>query len=106
MSTSAGPQILDERKSSQKIEDAKREYELGVGRRTRDGKITLSALLPEVLTLSVTYGAERASTVMLTLSQVKELRHALTEMESLISPPAELIRTSKWDGGERRRTAA
>lgn len=51
-----------------------------VGRGTHRGDVTLSAGLPEALTLSVSYKGERASTVVLTAEQVAELRRALDEV--------------------------
>ena len=85
------------------MDERQREIELKVGRRTQDGTIRLSALIPQMLTLSVAYGAERSSAVQLTLEQVGELRRALANMESsMVREQAE----EEWDGRERRRTAA
>lgn len=79
---------------------APKEIELRVGRRAQDGTVRLSAYLPNLLTLSVTYRAERAASIMLTREQVRELRGALRELESLIEP--EDTSTGQWDGSERR----
>jgi hypothetical protein len=57
-----------------------REIKFGVGRETQKGDIRLSSYLPDVLTLSVSYGGERAATVALTAEQVQQLRRALDEL--------------------------
>ena len=81
-----------------------REAELKVGRRSQDGRVRLAANMPQLLTLSVTYGAERSSTVMLTLEQVRELQRVLARMEQLLEQ--EQAQVDRWDGSERRRPAA
>lgn len=80
------------------------EIEIKVGRRLQDGRVELSTLLPQVLTLRVSYGSERSSAVQLTLEQVGELRRALAEMERLMAQ--EQAHEEPWDGSERRRPAA
>ena len=57
-----------------------RQVRLKVGRGTQRGDVSLSALLPETLSLSVSYKGERAATVVLTAEQVEQLRQALDEM--------------------------
>ncbi len=85
------------------MDERQREIELRVGRRTQDGTVSLSALIPQMLTLRVSYGAERSSAVQLTLEQVGELRRALAEMErSMVREHA----AEAWDGRDRRRSAA
>ena len=51
-----------------------------VGRGTQVGDVGLSAFLPDVLSLSVSYKGERAATVVLTGEQVRQLRLALDEI--------------------------
>ena len=63
-----------------------KEIRLLVGRGTHRGSVSLSAFLPETLTLSVSYKGERAATVSLTAEQVEQLRRALDE----ISPQGEV----------------
>ena len=82
----------------------RREIELKVGRRSNDGHVRLSTYMPGLLTLGVTFGGERASSVMLTREQVRQLRQSLAELEPLIEP--EGARAGQWDGGERRKPAA
>lgn len=86
------------------MDEPRREMELKVGRRSQDGTVSLSTLIPQMLTLRVTYGAERSSAVQLTLEQVSELRRALAEMER--SMAKEQASAEAWDGQERRRQAA
>jgi hypothetical protein len=57
-----------------------REIKFEVGRETQKGDVRLSSYLPDVLTLSVNYGGERAATVALTAEQVQQLRRALDEL--------------------------
>lgn len=57
-----------------------REIKFSVGRETQRGDVRLSSHLPDVLTLSVCYGGERAATVVLTAEQVRQLRQALDEL--------------------------
>jgi hypothetical protein len=85
------------------MDEPRREMELKVGRRTQDGTVSLSTLIPQMLTLRVTYGAERSSAVQLTLEQVGELRRALAEIERSIVREQS---SEQWDGRERRRPAA
>ncbi|MFL6209825.1 MAG: hypothetical protein ACJ74W_13295 [Pyrinomonadaceae bacterium] len=62
-----------------------KEVQLKVGRGTQRGTVRLSAFLPQLLTLSVSYKGECAVTVVLTDEQVQQLRQALDEL----SPPVE-----------------
>ena len=57
-----------------------KEFRLRVGRGTQRGDVSISAFLPQALTLSVSYKGERAATVVLTPEQVRELRQALEEL--------------------------
>lgn len=57
-----------------------KEIRLRVGRGTQRGDVSLSAFLPESLTLSVSYKGERAATVVLTREQALRLRQALDEL--------------------------
>ena len=57
-----------------------RQIRLKVGRGTQRGDVGLSALLPETISLSVSYKGERAATVVLTAEQVEQLRQALDEI--------------------------
>ena len=57
-----------------------RQIRLKVGRGTQRGDVSLSALLPETMSLSVSYKGERAATVVLTAEQVEQLRQALDEI--------------------------
>ena len=57
-----------------------KEINIKVGRGTQRGDIHLSALLPETVSLSVSYKGERAATVTLTGEQLEQLRQALNEM--------------------------
>ena len=61
-----------------------KEINLRVGKGTHRGSVSLSAFLPEVLTLSVSYKGERAATVTLTGEQVQQLRLALDEIASQV----------------------
>lgn len=85
-------------------DEATREIELQVGRRTQDGVVRLTAHIPQMLTLSVRYGAERAATVMLTHEQLQELQRALAALERLLEQ--DKAAQAEWDGNERRRPAA
>lgn len=78
--------------------------EIKVGRRAHDGTVELSVFTPQLVTLRVTHGAERAAAVQLTRGQVGELRRALGEVERLLESEGDQAVT--WDGSERRRTAA
>lgn len=73
-----------------------KEITLRVGRGTQRGDVSLSAFLPETLTLSVSYKGERAASVVLTAEQVVQLRRALDE----IAPQVEV------QGEERLRLVA
>ena len=57
-----------------------KEIKLRVGRGTQRGDVSLSAFLPETLTLSVSYKGGRAASVVLTPEQVVQLRRALDEI--------------------------
>jgi hypothetical protein len=70
------------------------------GRRVQDGTVSLSAYLPGALSLSVSRGAECASTVQLTREQVRGLRQALAELELMIE--SEERAKGLWEGVERR----
>jgi hypothetical protein len=76
------------------------EMELRVGRREHDGEIRLSPLTPQVLQLSVSYKGDRASSVVLTLSQVQTLRQALAEFE--LQMEIDDSKPAKWNQVERR----
>ena len=58
----------------------RKEISIKVGRGTQRGDVVLSALLPETVSLSVSYKGGRAATVVLTGEQVEQLRRALNEM--------------------------
>ena len=77
-----------------------REFTMKAGRRVQDGTLSLSALLPGVLSLSVSRKAERACTVQLTREQVRQLRQALAELELTIEPER---RGEEWAGVSERR---
>ena len=90
---------------SERVRDeSTREIEIQVGRRIQDGVVRLTAHIPRMLTLSVRYGAERASTVMLTHEQLQELQRALAAIERWLEQDA--AAQEAWDGNERRRPAA
>ena len=74
------------------------------GRRATDGAVNLSAYLPGLLAVSVSYPGERAASVLLTREQVGELRRALAGLEPLIEPGS--APAGGWSGGERRKSAA
>jgi hypothetical protein len=57
-----------------------KEIRLRVGRGTQRGDVSVSAYLPQALTLRVSYKGERAATVVLTGEQVRQLRLALEEL--------------------------
>jgi hypothetical protein len=78
----------------------KPDIEFRVGRRMPDGEIKLSALTPQILQLTVSHKGERASSVVLTRTQVQTLRLALAEFE--LSMETDDRRPEKWDGNERR----
>jgi hypothetical protein len=63
-----------------------KDIQLKVGRDTQRGTVRLSAFLPQLLTLSVSYKGECAATVVLTDEQVQQLRQALDEL----TPPIEV----------------
>ena len=63
-----------------------KEIILKVGRGTQRGDVSLSAFLPGLLTLSVSYKGGQAAAVVLTEEQVQQLRRALDE----IAPQGEL----------------
>ncbi len=65
-----------------------REIKFRVGREAQRGNVRLSSYLPEVLTLSVSYGGERAASVVLTAEQVEQLRRALDELAPQVEAPA------------------
>ena len=79
---------------------SKPNVELRVGRREHDGEIRLSTLTPQVLQLSVSYKGDRASSVVLTLSQVQTLRQALAEFE--LHMETDTSKTEQWNQVERR----
>ena len=81
-----------------------KERELRVGRRSQDGTVRLSTNLPELLTLSVSYKAERAASVVLTREQVQQLQRALAELEPFME--LDETATEQWDGTERRLTSS
>jgi hypothetical protein len=56
------------------------------GEGAQDGTVSLSALLPGVLSLSVSRKAERAAAVQLTREQARRLRQALAELELMVEP--------------------
>ena len=64
----------------------RKEINLKVGRGAQRGDISLSAFLPETVSLSVSYKGERAATVVLTGEQVEQLRRALDEVASQVEP--------------------
>lgn len=66
-----------------------KEITLIVGRDTQRGDVRLSSYLPDVLTLSVNYGGERAATVVLTTEQVRQLRRALDELAPQVEARAD-----------------
>jgi len=66
-----------------------KEINLIVGRDTQRGDVRLSTLLPQMLTLSVSYGGERAATVGLTAEQVQQLRWALDELAPQVEARAD-----------------
>jgi hypothetical protein len=66
-----------------------KEINLKVGKGRQRGHVSLSALLPEALTLSVSYKGERAATVMLTSEQLQQLRQALDEIASQVEQRGE-----------------
>ena len=78
----------------------KPELELRVGRRGHDGEIRLSPLTRHVLQLSVSYKGDRASSVVLTLSQLQTLRKALEEFERHME--TETGNPEQWNQVERR----
>ena len=57
-----------------------KQIRFAVGKGPQQGEVCLSAYLPQVLTLSVSYKGERAATVLLTRDQVRQLRQALDEL--------------------------
>jgi hypothetical protein len=77
-----------------------REIEFKVGRRSVDGVVKLSDYPPELLQLSVSYKGERSSSVMLTRSQVQDLRQALAEFE--LGMDSEEAQKGMWDQHDRR----
>lgn len=76
------------------------DVELRVGRREHDGEIRLSPVTPQVLQLSVSYKGDRASSVVLTLSQVQMLRQALAEFE--LQMELDNSKPTNWNQVERR----
>ena len=56
------------------------EVEIRVGRNSQTGTVSLSSV-SELITLTVSYKGERASSVMLTPDQVRTLREALGRLE-------------------------
>ncbi len=62
-----------------------KEITLRVGRGTQRGEVSISTLLPEALTLRVSYKGGQAAAVVLTEEQVRQLRRALDE----VAPQAE-----------------
>ena len=77
-----------------------KEVELKVGRRSIDGIVRLSNHPPQLLQLSVSYKGERASSVVLTRSQLRVLQQALAEFEEAMT--SETGSLEKWDHSERR----
>jgi hypothetical protein len=77
-----------------------REIEFKVGRRSVDGVVKLSDYPPKLLQLSVSYKGERASSVVLTRSQVQALQQALAQFELGMDP--EESQQPVWDQHERR----
>jgi hypothetical protein len=80
--------------------DVSREFTMKAGRRVQDGTLSLSAFLPNVLSLCVSRGAECASTIQLTREQVRQLRQVLAELELMVEP--EVQSEALWEGVERR----
>ena len=78
-----------------------KEVELKVGRRSIDGIVRLSSHPPQLLQLTVSYKGERASSVVLTRSQLRLLQQALAEFEETMT--FETGSLEKWDHTERRR---
>ena len=78
----------------------KTDLEFKVGRRSTDGTIKLSTLSPQLIQLSVSYKGERASSVVLTRSQVQILRQTLGEYELLLTADDE--QPDSWNHNERR----
>ena len=78
----------------------KPDLELKVGRRESDGEIILSPLTPHILQLTVSYKGDRASSVVLTLSQLQALRQALAELEAHMA--TDNSKPEKWNRVERR----
>ncbi len=79
----------------------KTDVELRVGRRESDGEIKLASLTPQVLQLSVSYKGDRASSVVLTLTQVQALKQALAAFE--LQMETDNLTSEKWNRVERRR---
>ncbi len=78
----------------------KSDVELKVGRRESDGEIRLSSITPHILQLSVSYKGDRASSVVLTLSQVQRLKQVLTEFEQHME--TDNSKPESWNQVERR----
>lgn len=91
-----------------------REAEIAAGRRAGDGSVRLSVFTRELLALSVEAHGQRASTLLLTRTQIDELQDALVRLGSQVSgaradDPAQANSDdnrenapSPWDGRERR----
>lgn len=77
-----------------------KEVELKVGRRSIDGTVRLSGHPPQLLQLTVSYKGERASSVVLTRTQLRALQQALAEFEETMT--AETGSLEGWDQEERR----
>ena len=77
-----------------------REIEFKVGRRSVDGIVRLSTHPPRLVQLTVSYKGERASSVVLTRSQILALRQALAEFELAMGPDEG--QSEDWDQHERR----
>ena len=75
------------------------DVEFKVGRRSIDGIIRLAPLSPQLIQLSVSYRGERASSVLLTRSQIQALREALTEYELALTGDEQ---PDTWNHEERR----
>lgn len=72
------------------------------GRRDDDGTVRLSALVPGLISLTVSHKAERATSVLLTREQTGQLRQALAELDLLLEPEDKA--GERWDGADRRQS--
>lgn len=78
-----------------------KEIRIKVGRRAQDGSVSLSIYPPQLLTLSVSYKAERGTSIVMTREQIRQLQQALAELELLIE--AEETTGAPWNGSKERR---